>query len=136
MLHLQLKRVRFSKEADTWLRVLKSRTGITPNILCRMALCLSLEERGVPDPRTYPEDSDRQIDRPTLLGEYDAAFVALLRQRLLNDGLLSGDNLEDQFRAHVHRGIVLLANRLKELGDLGGSLILIRQPAVEAVPEP
>lgn len=134
MLHLQLKRVRFSKEADTWLRVLKSRTGITPNILCRMGLCLSLEERGVPDHRIYPEDSERQIDRPTLLGEYDAAFVALLRQRLLNDGLLTGDDLDDQFRAHVHRGIVLLANRLKELGDLGGSLI--RQPIAEAGPEP
>jgi DNA sulfur modification protein DndE len=115
---LTLRRVRFSKEADSWLKVVKSRTGITPNLLCRLAICLSLNERGIPDPTKYPEDSEREINRYTLLGEFDPAFVALLRQRFLQDKLSDDISLDDYFRAHIHRGIVLLATRLKGLSDL------------------
>src|SRR5690349_24943417 len=64
---LQLRRLRFSKEADNWLRVLKARTGVTPNVLARMGYALSLEEPSVPDPSKFPEDSDREISRGTLL---------------------------------------------------------------------
>jgi DNA sulfur modification protein DndE len=116
---LSLRRVRFSKEADNWLRVLKSRTGITPNLLCRIALCLSLEEPGNPDPSRVVEDSDREINRYTLLGEHDGLFVALLRQRLAEEGLPTSTGLDECFRAHLHRGIQLLSGRLKSLGDLG-----------------
>jgi DNA sulfur modification protein DndE len=116
---LQLKRIRFSKQVDTWLKVLKSRTGITPNFLCRIGFCLSIEEPGIPNNEVHPEDSTREISRPTLLGEHDAIFTALLRQRLFQDGLLGKDALDEQFRAHVHRGVALLAGRMKSLGDLG-----------------
>jgi DNA sulfur modification protein DndE len=117
---LRVKRLRFSKEADTWLRVMKSRTDITPNLLCRIGFCMSLEEPGVPDPAKYPEDSDREINRYTLLGEYDAVFVSLLRQRLARDAN-AGTSLDDQFRAHMNRGVVILSGRLKELSDLAGT---------------
>lgn len=116
---LQLKRLKFSKEADTWLKVLKSRTGITPNLLCRIGFCLSIEEPGVPRPELYPEDSDREINRGTLLGEHDTVFVAILRQRLAEDDLLSSASVDDQFRAHMHRGVLLLAGRMKALTELG-----------------
>jgi DNA sulfur modification protein DndE len=114
---LTLRRVRFSKEADSWLKVMKSRTGITPNLLCRMAICMSLNEPGVPSDAKFPEDSDREINRYTLLGEFDAAFVGLLRQRLTHDKV--DVQLDAFFRAHLHRGIMLLATRLKSLSDLG-----------------
>lgn len=120
MQSLQLKRVRFCKEADSWLRTLKSRTGITPNLLCRLGYCLSLEEITLPDPVKYPEDSTREINRYTLLGEYDSAYEALLKQRLADAGLadLTSELLDDQFRAHMNRGVMLLAARMKTLGDL------------------
>lgn len=97
---------------------MKSRTGIIPNLLCRLAVCLSLNEQGVPNASKYPEDSDREINRYTLLGEFDAVFVALLRQRLLKDKLGDETSLDSFFRAHLHRGILLLATRLKTLSDL------------------
>jgi DNA sulfur modification protein DndE len=122
-MQLQLKRLRFSKDADNWLRVLKSRTGITPNLLCRMGFCLSLEEPGIPSGDRYPEDSDREINRFTLLGEYDSLFVALLKQRLIRDGSANTESVDSQFRAHMHRGVLLLASRLKHLGDLGDDLV-------------
>ena len=68
---LQLRRLKFSKEADTWLKVMKSRTGITPNLLCRVGFCLSLEEPGVVDVVVVPDgdqvalrERDADIDRP------------------------------------------------------------------------
>jgi DNA sulfur modification protein DndE len=78
---------------------------------------MSLEEPGVPDSKKYPEDSDREINRYTLLGEYEAVFVSLLRQRLARDGNRD-ESLDDQFRAHMNRGVLLLQGRLKELSDL------------------
>lgn len=121
---LSLRRLRFCQEADNWLRVLKSRTGVTPNVLCRIGFALSLDEPGLPNPDAYPEDSGREINRYTLLGEYDATYVALLRQRVSDDGGASAvdgqeeHDLEAQFRAHMNRGVMLLAARVKSLPDL------------------
>jgi len=115
---LTLKRVRFCREADNWLRVLKSRTGVTPNVLCRIGFALSLDEPGLPNPEAYREDSDREINRYTLLGEHDGIYVALLRQRIMDDGITGDHDLDTQFRAHMNRGVMLLASRAKSLPDL------------------
>lgn len=120
---LSVKRLRFCQEADNWLRVLKSRTGITPNILCRMGFALSLDEPGLPNPDAYSEDSGREINRYTLLGEYDATYVALLRQRMSDDATAGGaenrePDIDAQFRAHMNRGVMLLAARIRSLPDL------------------
>jgi len=115
---LSLRRLRFCKEADTWLRVLKARTGVTPNILCRIGYALSLDEAGVLNPSKYPEDSDREINRYTLLGEHDGTYVALLRQRMREDDIKGDCDFDAQFRAHMNRGVLLLAARVKALPDL------------------
>ena len=117
MLDLRLKRLTFSKEADNFLRLMKSRTGITPNLLCRIAFCISLEEKGVPDPGKYAEDSDREINRYTLLGEYEGVLLSLLRQRLARDGIEAA-NVDDMFRAHMNRGVIILAGRLKGIDEM------------------
>ena len=109
-MQLNLQRVRFSVEADNRLRMLKARTGLTPNILCRLGFCLSLEAAG-PPVHDASEFSPREINRYTLLGEYDALFVALMRSRHpeMDDEGAFGET----FVGHLHRGITLLANRLK-----------------------
>ena len=127
VLTLSIRRLRFCQEADNWLRVLKSRTGVTPNILCRMGFALSLDEPGLPMPDSYPEDSNREINRYTLLGEYDATYVALLRQRMTNDASTfgadsGGHDIDSQFRAHMNRGVLLLASRVKSLPELMAAL--------------
>lgn len=130
MLTLALKRLRFCQEADTWLRVLKSRTGVTPNLLCRIGFALSLDEPGIPNPAIYPEDSEREINRYTLLGEHDAVYVGLLRQRCTDDGLQE-ESLDAQFRAHMNRGVLLLAARAKSLPDMLADLARPRGEAEE-----
>ena len=117
MAELTLQRIPFTEEADSRLRLLKSRTGITPNILCRIGFCLSLEEPGIPS--LLPEDfkQGREINRYTLLGKDDQIYVSLLLVRLDSDGI-SLTSVNDMFLAHVNRGVEVLASRLKSLVDL------------------
>lgn len=116
---MKLARVRFCEEANQRLRYLKARTGITPNLLCRVGFCLSLDDPIVPDPTQFPVDSQREIDRHTLTGQYDVLFLALLRERCVRDKLpVEGKEFEEQFRAHMNRGVLLLFHRVKSLPDL------------------
>lgn len=113
---MKLNKIKLSTEASERLKQLKARTGLKPNILSRIGLCISLSEPSIPDPENYPEE-DREFNRYTLLGEWDAMYVALLKQRMLNDDLPESE-LERQFRAHVHRGILSLGRVAKSLNDL------------------
>jgi DNA sulfur modification protein DndE len=116
---MKLTRIRFCDEADQRLRHLKARTTLSANLLRRIGFCLSLDDPTLPDPARYPEDSPREIDRPTLTGQYDALFLALLRERCVKDGLpASGKAFEEQFRAHMNRGVLMLFQRVKTLADL------------------
>jgi len=116
MSQLKLQRIRFSVEADNRLRMLKARTGLTPNLLCRLGVCLSLSEPGDPV-NDSSEMSPREINRYTLLGEYDKLFVALFMLRHPEAGA-DHQLAETLFVQHVHRGITMLANRVKTLASL------------------
>ena len=117
MSELTLQRIPFTVEADNRLRMLKARTGITPNILCRIGFCLSLEEPSVP--AILPDDytQGREINRYTLLGKEDVIYVSLLAVRLHKDKLPSAE-INNMFLAHIHRGVETLAARIKSIGDL------------------
>ena len=114
---MKLTRLRVSEEASQRLSLLKGRTGLTPNILCRIGFCLSLNDPTVPDPADYGKESDREIDRHTLTGAWDSLFVALLRERCHRDGL-DEEQLAVQFKAHIDRGVLLLYKRVRDLNDL------------------
>lgn len=113
---LAIQRVCFTPEADATLRMLKARTGITPNILCRLALAISFEEPGVPQLLANGEKSQREINRYTLLGQYDHAYVALLIATMQATGAELAQT-DEYFLAHLHRGITILATRLRTLDD-------------------
>jgi DNA sulfur modification protein DndE len=123
MANLTIQRVPFGKDSDNRMRALKGRTQITPNLFCRLGFNLSLEERGVPPVfDTEPEEIGREINRNTLLGEYEAAFLALLAQWMHEHGL-DPDDEEQANRAfvdHMNRGAELIASRLKGISDLPG----------------
>lgn len=113
---MKLSKVRLTKDASNRVRFLAGKTGMTPNLLCRLAFCLSLNEAGMPNPNDYPEE-EREFNRYTLLGEYDTLFVALLRERCRQDGL-GYERLGDYFRAHLNRGVVLLQKRVRGVSDI------------------
>lgn len=112
-----INRIYVSEETDQRLRMLKARTGLAPNILCRIGFCVSLSEPGIPDSTLFGQAQAREFNRFTLTGAWDTLFFALLRERLSADGV-SLDRQEEQFRAHISRGVLLLAQRVKTLSDL------------------
>lgn len=113
---MRLNKLKLCKDASDRLKHLKARTGLAPNILSRIGFCLSLSELAIPNPASYAED-DREFNRYTLLGEWDDLYVALLRQRLAKDGL-SEEQMEEQFRAHINRGVITLFGLVKSPADL------------------
>lgn len=113
---MRINKIKLTKDASERLKLLKGRTGLTPNILSRLGLCLSLNDPSIPDPAQYPEE-DREFNRYTLLGEWDDLYVALLKQRLLRDNL-SPEQLENQFRAHLNRGVTALSKTVKGISDI------------------
>jgi DNA sulfur modification protein DndE len=78
---------------------------------------MSLEEAGIP--RLIPNTSvfKREINRYTLLGEFDSLFVSLLKVWINKYGL-EQNNIDDYMVAHMHRGIDLVYARMKSIADL------------------
>ena len=114
----RIVKIFLSAENTQKVRTLKGRTGLTPNILCRFALALSLRDPGVPDPAAFPNDG-MEFNRYTLLGVHEVLILSLLRQRCLQDGMDPDEELPEQLRAHINRGVSILYPRLRSLSDIG-----------------
>ena len=119
---MPFSRLYVSEDIDNKLRVLKMRTGLTPNLICRMGFCLSLSEPGIPDVQLYSDTQAREFNRYTLTGQYDLFFFALLRERLSEDGLDTETSIEAQFKAHLSRGVGLLYQRIRNAEDIATML--------------
>ena len=113
-----LNKLYISEDTDKKLRVLKMRTGLTPNLLIRYGLVFSLEEDGIPDISLYGTDPFREFNRYTLTGQWELLFTALLKERLISDDLNPEDNFDLQFKAHIARGVHLIYQRLKSIEDI------------------
>jgi DNA sulfur modification protein DndE len=112
-------KIYLSRDVSSKLGILAGRTGMIPNLLCRVGFCMSLGEPSMPNLALYVADKEgKEFNRYTLTGDYDLLFMALLRQRCVKDGLDLEADFEDQFVAHLSRGIILLYDRVKNLREL------------------
>ena len=119
---MKLNRIHLSEDSRHKLSILKGRTGLLPNVLCRLGFSLSLVDPSIPKPENYPTDGS-EFNRYTLMGEWDPLIVALLKERCAADELpLDDESLVEQFRAHLNRGVELLYARVRGLSDLAGLL--------------
>ena len=115
---MRLNRIHTSKDSRNKLSVLKSRTGLLPNILCRIGLMLSLADPNLPEVDIDAADGS-ELHRDTLMGEWDLLVVALLEEWCIANGIgTDNDTLVRYFRAHLNRGVRLLYGRVKRLEDL------------------
>lgn len=113
---MNFNRIRISEKATHRLSQLKGRTGLTPNILSRIAICYSLNDPTVPNPNDYDERG-QELNRYTLTGEWDTFFIALVKERCIHDGLDPENDLYHQLRAHLNRGVFGIFPQIKGLGD-------------------
>lgn len=117
---MRFNKLKISADATSKLRYMRNRTQVTPNLLCRMAIMLSLEEGPVATPA--PDEQGQEFNAYTLTGEYNGLIAAMLRfveEDEGGSGKLANDELIDRLRAHIHRGVGTLAVRAKSTADLG-----------------
>lgn len=115
-----INHVYVSEKGKKQLGRLKSKTGIQQwNHLCRWAFCLSLQEKSIPPLEDINADSSIDMSWQTFAGDYQEVYLALLKTRMLNDGLEGDDeNLKLYFKIHLHRGISYLVKKTDSITDL------------------
>lgn len=106
-------RVHISKRSTEILKLIKTRTGVTPNILCRIALTLSLEEGHQPNPDTTDLDG-AEFNITTLLGDAALLYDCLLKQA---HGELPPKQAQLFLAGHIDNGVDKL-KRAKNVGNL------------------
>ncbi|WP_019566300.1 DNA sulfur modification protein DndE [Agrobacterium sp. 10MFCol1.1] len=116
---MHYSKLRISADATSKLRFLRQRTGLTPNLLCRIALMTSLEE-GVIGSVPPPDEEGSEFNSYTLTGEHSALYIALLRfvEEQGGEAELSDEEMLMRMRAHIHRGVGTLSVRAKSAADL------------------
>ena len=108
---MSIETVRISERGKDNLVNLKRKTGIRNwNVLCRWALCVSLADE-TPLKRIEIEGfSSVEMSWKVFGGKYEGIYSSLLKQRMQNDDIeMSEDNMREQFKLHLHRGIQFLA---------------------------
>ena len=114
---IQFSRIKISTEATNALKMLKARTGLTPNLLCRIALCYSLENCKINE-MIPTNDNGQEFNRHTLLGDNDVYYIALVKERCAKDKLDPEQNLLKQMKLHINNGVMVISGRVKNLSDL------------------
>ncbi len=115
---MDFKRVRLSYDSTIKLRFFKSRTGLTPNIACRLALSISISEKKIPPIELYcTDETGQEINRYTLLGEHEITLLSIFTQWCV-ENIIQESEYYKYFLAHINRGVELLTNRVRGLEDL------------------
>ena len=127
---LRFHRLKMSSRSQYLLGVLKNRTGLTPNITARFAICLSLNDSSVPNPDEFDEKGS-EIHPSVLFGEYEYMFLALLTQRLFREKLDPNLYLDKMLRAHLNRGTISLYSRIQDISDFNKIITQERKQQIE-----
>ena len=113
---MQFNRIKMSARAQAMLGQLKHKTGLTPNISARFAICLSLKDPSIPNPDEFDENG-MEINPTVLFGEHERMFMALMLERLHREKLDPKIYLQKHIRAHLNRGAIALFSRINDLSD-------------------
>ena len=98
------------------LSLIKNKTGLTPNILARFAICMSIKDRSMPNPEEYNMEGS-ELTPNVLFGEHEQIYLALMLNRLKTDKLDPELYLNKMTRAHLNRGVKALFPRINDLSD-------------------
>ncbi|HEV2597737.1 DNA sulfur modification protein DndE [Sphingopyxis sp.] len=116
---MRFNKLNLSVDATSKLRSLQQRTGLTPNLLCRIAAMVSLEDGPIGD-GPIPDQEGKELNAYTLTGDFNSLLGALVRfvETPTTSEPLNDDQLLDRFRAHIHRGVGTLSVRARTPADL------------------
>lgn len=107
-------RLKTSKETGEILKSLQNSTGLTWNVLSRIAVAYSLKDPT--QPPAVPDTSGVEIHRNTMTGDYDYVYKALIRQHA-KQHVLEEEYFPDLFNRHIERGIRMLEGEYRLFGN-------------------
>ncbi len=108
-------RLKMSMHATEVLRGLQASTGLTPNILARLAVSFSLRIPSVPNSQ-IGDQTGQEINRATLTGDQDGLYKALIAQHAKRP-ISDEEYFPDLFRAHLERGVDLIYQEYQLSGN-------------------
>ena len=121
---MRVRSFQLNTEASDQLLRLRRSTGINKNnVLCRWAFCMSLRRNGplaLVD-LTFETSGRGEINWETFAGEHSSVYLALLKLRLVEDGVeLTSENLKIHLLQHINRGLgyLLGSKKIKTIRDL------------------
>lgn len=103
-----------SKEAKDILSELENKIRLTPNIICRYAIIMSIKSK-TKLKFTY-DNGGQEFHRPVLTGEYDILFRELIKFHE-NRNISDDEYFSLYLKAHIENGIRMLKTEI----DLCGS---------------
>ena len=101
--------------------MLKTTTGIGPEAWARLSICLSLRQKGIPNPDEYNKEGS-EFAPSRLFPVDEKIYLALMINRLRQDKLDPETYLSEMVRAHLNRGAISLKQRINNLFDVYGFL--------------
>ncbi|AGE22667.1 DNA sulfur modification protein DndE [Geobacillus stearothermophilus] len=108
-------RLKTSKETMDILKQLQSSTNLTPNVLARLAIALSLLSKE-PIESFESDTNGLEFNRNTLTGEYDFVYKALIAQQL-GRPITDDEYFPSLIKKHLDRGAKWLENEYKYAGN-------------------
>jgi DNA sulfur modification protein DndE len=109
-------RLKIPADLTDVLKQLKGRTGVSPNILCRMALMLSLRE-GRRDTHQQKDLNGLELHSSTLFGDHLGLYECSLRQVY---GEIPVAQIEQVLAQHISDGLMRIraARSVSDLADI------------------
>jgi DNA sulfur modification protein DndE len=114
-------RMNLDKNTEESLRRLKQQTGITPNVLARIAFFRSIESGYEPEVKDLKHDGSLVLDKITWLGDTSSTTELLLKMKYPK---VDSKTLMSIWANHVKDGIASLRNH-KSLQSLLSSLVTV-----------
>lgn len=108
-------RVMFSQKATDRLRFMKAKTGLTPNILARMAIMLALKENGNLLNAGVSDNEGQELNKGVLFGEYIDVYDVMIHQYIHDNNITL--SIQQTVVALVEVGVHKMGH-VKKLEDL------------------
>ena len=120
---MHINKVKISAEASGKLKIAAQRSGLTPNLLCRLAMVSSFESGPLTHIPSNLQDG-QEFNAYTLFGANQAIYLDLLKYVEIGEGKvdLTDDDLLERLKHHIDRGMKQLTVRIKSPADVAGLL--------------
>ena len=96
---------------------IKGKTGLDTNIICRLAICISLNDSTIPNFNLY-NTNGRELKKTEVFGEFEKIINALVKQKCYIDKFDCDKDFNNFLLGHLNRGIDIISNRVKKISDI------------------